>query len=56
MTVFKKVAGDECVVVVKAGETYRTVLLPGFELPLDQLLIVADDWAKAKSKRRGEKS
>jgi Uma2 family endonuclease len=25
-------------------DTYRTELLPGFELPLSRLLTVADDW------------
>jgi Uma2 family endonuclease len=31
-------------VVVHEGEIYRTPLLPGFELPLAQLLAVADRW------------
>jgi len=30
--------------VVHEGETYRTPLLPGFELPLSPLLAVADRW------------
>jgi Uma2 family endonuclease len=30
--------------VVKEGEVYRTPLLPGFEVPLAQLLAVADRW------------
>ncbi|HKI30437.1 MAG TPA: Uma2 family endonuclease [Gemmataceae bacterium] len=30
--------------VVREGETYRSPLLPGFELPLAQLLAVADRW------------
>jgi Uma2 family endonuclease len=30
--------------VVKEGETYRTPLLPGFEVPLARLLAVADRW------------
>lgn len=50
MTVFKNIPGEPAKVVVKAGETYRTSLLPGFELPLAQLLKVADDWAKSASR------
>jgi hypothetical protein len=45
-------------VVVKAEETYRTALLPGFELPLGRLLKVADDWAKTepRSKKRSKRN
>jgi Uma2 family endonuclease len=32
--------------VITEGETYRTDLLPGFELPLSRLLAVADEWRK----------
>jgi hypothetical protein len=39
-------------VVVKAEETYRTPLLPGFELPLARLLKVADDWAQSATRRK----
>ena len=53
MTVFKKSAGGESVLVVKANEIYRTPLLPGFELPLSRLLKVADDWASSRSKGKG---
>ena len=52
MTVFKNIPGEPAEVVVKAEETYRTSLLPGFELPLARLLKVADDWAKATSRRK----
>jgi Uma2 family endonuclease len=52
MTVFKNIPGEPPVTVVKAEETYRTPLLPGFELPLGRLLKVADDWAKVKSHRK----
>jgi Uma2 family endonuclease len=31
--------------VVQENEVYQTALLPGFELPLDQLLAEADRWA-----------
>jgi Uma2 family endonuclease len=52
MTVFKNIPGEPAEVIVKAEETYRTALLPGFELPLARLLKVADDWAKVKSRRK----
>src|SRR5262249_52624743 len=32
--------------VIPENETYRTPLLPGFELPLARLLAVADRWAQ----------
>ena len=38
-------------VIVEAG-VYRTDLLPGFELPLAQLLAEADDWPKKKRRRK----
>ena len=47
MSVFRRdppVTGPEAVVTVTEAETYRTDLLPGFELPLARLLIVADKW------------
>ena len=34
--------------VVAEGGIYTTPLLPGFELPLNQLLKVADDWEKKR--------
>ena len=43
--------GEPPEVVVKAEETYRTPLLPGFELPLARLLKVADDWAQSATRR-----
>ncbi len=58
MTVYKNASGEQSEAVVKTDETYRTPLLPGFELPLAQLLKVADDWAgsatrgKTRSGRR----
>jgi Uma2 family endonuclease len=52
MTVFKNIPGEPVEVVVKAGETYRTPLLPGFELPLARLLKVADDWATPAARRK----
>ena len=50
MTVFKNIPGEPPV-VVKADETYRTSLLPGFELPLARLLKVADDWTAPTATR-----
>jgi Uma2 family endonuclease len=37
--------GDEVTRVVKENETYETPLLPGFQLPLGELLKVADRWS-----------
>ena len=37
--------GEPAEQVLKENEVYRTPLLVGFELPLAQLLKVADDWA-----------
>ena len=37
--------GEPAEQVIKENEVYRTPLLVGFELPLAQLLKVADDWA-----------
>jgi len=51
MTVFKNMAGTSSELVVKAEEIYHTPLLPGFALPLSQLLKVADDWAVANTRR-----
>jgi hypothetical protein len=34
--------------VIAEGETYRTDLLPGFELPLARLLAAADYWRTNK--------
>ncbi len=47
MTVYRGQAGpgEPAEQIIKENEVYRTPLLPGFELPLAQLLKVADDWA-----------
>lgn len=50
MTVFKFAPGEKTTVVVKAEDSYQTPLLPGFVLPLAQLLKVADVWASEKSR------
>ena len=39
--------GDADLQVVQESETYTTDLLPGFELPLEKLLAVADRWESA---------
>jgi len=44
LTVFRGTREAPEELVVREGETYRTPLLPGFELPLAQLLAVADRW------------
>jgi Uma2 family endonuclease len=50
MTVFLR-RGDKVVkLVVKENEVYTTDLLPGFELPLAELLALADRWAKNEGK------
>jgi Uma2 family endonuclease len=56
MTVFKNGPAKETELVIKANETYRTPLLPGFELPLSQLLKVAADWESSKLQRRRSKN
>jgi Uma2 family endonuclease len=44
MTVFRKTRDDVVQQVVNEETTYRTDLLPGFELPLGKLLAIADRW------------
>ena len=61
MTVFRgrPGPGEPAEQVLKENEVYRTPLLVGFELPLAQLLKVADDWAapaKARKPSRGGKA
>ena len=41
MTVFKP---NKPAKIIKEGKTYRTPLLPGFEMPLGEILAVADQW------------
>jgi Uma2 family endonuclease len=54
MTVFWAPPAEPTEIVIKAEETYRTPLLPGFELPLARLLELADDWDQAaRSKKKG---
>jgi Uma2 family endonuclease len=42
MSVFRRVRRNWREIVVREDETYRTDLLPGFELPLGKLLSIAD--------------
>ena len=56
MTVFKKTSTSATGTVIKADETYRTPLLPGFKLPLRQLLNVAADWTKSQTQRKGKRT
>jgi Uma2 family endonuclease len=44
MTVYQDPTRGSAEVVVAEGETYQTPLLPGFELPLSDLLDAADAW------------
>ena len=52
MTVFRRPPAEPAEILVPADGTYRTPILPGFELPLARLLAVADDWAKPKPEIR----
>ena len=45
MTAVRNQPGTPFEEIVREGGTYQTPLLPGFVLPLDRLLGVADDWA-----------
>jgi Uma2 family endonuclease len=45
MTVYRNAAHQPDEVIITEEETYQTPLLPGFELPLERLLAVADRWA-----------
>jgi Uma2 family endonuclease len=44
LTVYRNTPSE---LVVREAETYQTPLLPGFELPLAQLLAAADAWEDA---------
>lgn len=49
LTVVRNTAAGPQDQVIRAGETYRTPLLPGFELPLAALFTAADSWDQAAS-------
>ena len=46
MTIFRRPVDGPEEVVLPADGIYRTPLLPGFDLPLAELLEVADDWSE----------
>jgi Uma2 family endonuclease len=48
LTVFRFGAEGDQELVISEKQTYETPLLPGFVLPLAQLLALADRWAKKK--------
>jgi len=48
MSVFKKPPAEPAEQILDASATYRTPLLPGFELPLARLFAVADKWKSPK--------
>jgi Uma2 family endonuclease len=50
LTVYFKPPHEPAERVVAENEIDRTDLLPGFELPLAQILAVADDWKRRKKK------
>jgi Uma2 family endonuclease len=51
MTVCRKRRGKLVEQVVPEAGTYKTDLLPGFELPLGRLLALSDAWQKRKRKK-----
>ena len=44
MTVYSRQLGKSRKTVVGESEVYKTSILPGFELPLGELLSLADSW------------
>jgi Uma2 family endonuclease len=50
LTVYRLPGAGPEELVVQENETYRTPLLPGFELPLTELLAVADRWSGGKGR------
>lgn len=48
MTVIRNQPGGPVEIVMQENETYRTPLLPGFELPLAKLLAVGNRWERRK--------
>lgn len=49
LTVFRTLPEGVVEQTVRESETYRTDLLPGFELPLAGLLAAADDWSDSST-------
>ena len=54
MNVFRNPPAEPVEQVIDAAGTYRTPLLPGFELPLAELLAVADDWKAPRAPKPKE--
>jgi Uma2 family endonuclease len=50
MTVYRHPSRGPAEQVVAGNAVYQTDLLPGFELPLAQVLAVADDWKRGPKK------
>jgi Uma2 family endonuclease len=50
LTVYRFATDKEDELLIPEGQTYETPLLPGFVLPLKQLLALADRWAKKRRK------
>ena len=49
MTVYRFTGEKDDELLIPEGQTYETPLLPGFVLPLKQLLALADRWAKKRA-------
>jgi Uma2 family endonuclease len=56
MTVIINEPGRSAEVIIREKDVYRTPLLPGFELPLAQLLAAADYWDEPAGKSRARTS
>jgi Uma2 family endonuclease len=52
MTVHRNEPTGVVSLIVKETETYKTTLLPGFELPLSRLLAAADELSSPRKKSR----
>jgi Uma2 family endonuclease len=48
MTVFRRPPDEPVEQVIRETDIYRTRLLPGFEVPLKRLLILADKWDRTR--------
>ena len=56
MTVYRKGLAGPTYDIVTETQSYETGLLPGFLLPLSRLLAKADDWTRARRRRRDTKT
>jgi Uma2 family endonuclease len=55
LTIFTNDPNRAAELVVQSDQTYESPLLPGFQLPLKQLLTLADGWDVQKRKNKGVK-